>query len=174
MSDCELKRNVCDSLLLNFDKILKIRGDREFTIPSHENCEEIFIRALREMYGENLHTEYLSLYALRLGKSEKINPKIADTIYRSFSGDRDYLNFFQNYLSGVSEPFDSGFFMWFGTYYRYYPKEREKALKNINAFFKESELKDLNNIGNLIKKHRDIWWGEKLKNLENFWRESPK
>ncbi|MCX6750862.1 MAG: hypothetical protein NTZ83_05370 [Candidatus Pacearchaeota archaeon] len=169
MSDYELKRNVCDSLLLNFDKVLKISGDREFTIPSHQNCEEIFIRALREIYGKDLHTEYLSPYVLRLRESKKINPKISDTIYRSFSGDRDYQNFFQDYLSGGSETFDSEFFMWFGTYCRYYPKEREKALKNIGAFFKESELKDLNKIGNLIKKHTDIWWEEKLKNLEKFW-----
>jgi hypothetical protein len=164
MLDYELKRNVCDSLLLNFDKVLKIKGDREFTIPSQEVCERVFMRAFRELYGEDLHTVMVS-YLFRLEESKKLDSKLADAIYSSFSGDRDSMNFFDRHLSSVEEIFDSEFFIGFGTYYRYYPKAREKSIKNINSFFNESELKELNNVGNLIKKHRDIWLEEKLKGV---------
>ena len=162
--DYQLKRNVCNSLLLNFDKVLKIRGDREFTIPSHDVCERIFMRAFRELYGEDLHT-VMVYYLFRLEESRKLDSKLTDAIYSSFSGDRDSMNFFDMHLSSVGENFDSEFFIGVGNYYRYYPKSREKAIKDINSFFNESELKGLNNVGNLIKKQRDIWWEEKLKGV---------
>ena len=162
MSTWELERNVLDSFLLNFDKVLLVRGDREFTIPSRDDCERVFIRAFSEIYGKDLDTEYVRYCALKLKDSRKINQRILDAINLSFSGDREYENSFQMHLSGIGDTFDSEFFMWYGTYYRYYPKAKEKAIQNINSFFNKAELDDLDKIGELIKKYRDIWWGEKI------------
>lgn len=167
--DFELKRNVCDSLLLNFDKPLKIMGDREFTIPSQDKCENIFRNTLSEIYGKNLDSEHVGYCALKLKETQKISSRILDGFYDSFSGDRDFMNFFEMHLSSFFGSFDSEFFYGYGTMYRYYPKDKEEALKNVNSFFDKSELESLSSFGVLIRKHRDIVWGRHEEILKKRW-----
>jgi hypothetical protein len=161
--DYSLKRNVCDSFLLNFDKPLRILGDRVFTIPSNDSCESIFIMATKELSGDSSNRgEYFSNYISILEKENKLSKRVSDALYNSFSGYRDETNFFEHHLSGVSGYFDSNFFMGFGSLYRYYPKAKENAIKNIESFFDKNELKSLKTFSDLIKKNGKIFWDRKL------------
>ncbi len=156
-----LSKNVCNSLLFNFDKVLETRGDREFTIPPNDVCEEILTSSLKDIGKMKGDYDNPCIYARKLKELKKIEPRIADAIYDSFYSVKDVQNFFEGYL--FSGNFDFEFFYGFGTFFRFYPKLKIEAEKNIESFFNEKELNSLSLIGKLIKNYGDIWWEERNK-----------
>jgi hypothetical protein len=141
---CELEDRSCDALVLAYNpsEALGSAYDGPFYIPSCSEVEEAFGYSLRKIFGPKqgcTHWADSIKWDLVAGLN-KLEKRIREGVGEATGGDRNYMTFFQMYLSMNFNPrFQSPWIYMTGDLYRFSKGKREETLEKFENFWNEKE-----------------------------------